>query len=92
MNFELFGKLGAAFWDMKTTEAMLTTVDQESESWSRSVSKNGTGLNFGLGVVYHANKKLSLRAEWERFKDVGKNEITGESDIELLSLGVMFSF
>lgn len=90
-SFEVFGKVGAAFWDVKTT-ATATATAEETLTLSDSVSKSGTGLNFGLGAVYNINKNLGVRLEWERFNDVGKEETTGKSDIDLISLGLKYSF
>lgn len=91
-QFELFGKLGLARWDVKTTANITVNQDGDSYSESTSVSKKGTGLNFGLGAVYKFNANLGIRAEWERFNDVGKEDVTGKSDIDLLSIGLMYSF
>ncbi len=91
-QFELFGKLGAAFWEMETTETMATTVGSESQRSSRSASKTGSSLNVGLGLQYSLSNSLALRLEWERFDDVGEKTLTGETDIDLLTLGVAYRF
>lgn len=47
---------------------------------------------WGIGAAYRFNKQWSLRAEWERFNKLGDENKTGESDVDLLSVGVVFNF
>ena len=36
--------------------------------------------------------RFGLRLEWDRYFDVGSEEIVGESDIDLFSLGLRYNF
>jgi opacity protein-like surface antigen len=45
----------------------------------------------GLGAQYNLSKSVGLRAEWERYFEVGDNT-TGEMDIDLISVGVVYKF
>jgi hypothetical protein len=36
-------------------------------------------------------RNLAVRAEWQRYSDVGSSDI-GEADIDVLSLGLLFTF
>ena len=47
---------------------------------------DGTNGTFGLGLNYHISKRWSLRAEWERFLDVG------EGDVDMISIGSFYRF
>jgi opacity protein-like surface antigen len=77
-QIELFGKAGAARWSAKHTDSTGTTEDK------------GTNVLVGAGANYDLGDNLGLRAEWERFKDVGIT--TGQQgDIDLLSVGITFS-
>jgi len=84
-NFALMGKLGIFFWD-------LDIHARASFFGSGSDSDSGTDLTYGLGVKYDFTKTFGMRAEWERFQDVGDNSTTGQSDIDLFSVGVVFKF
>lgn len=79
-NFSGFAKLGIirAKVDMKGTIGGVSgSADDTSTEWAA-----------GLGVKYDFTNNVSLRAEWERFNDLGDLE----SDIDLLSIGVVFKF
>lgn len=58
---------------------------------SGSGSDSNTDLTFGFGVRYDFTRNLAVRAEWQRYPDVGGDN-TGESDVDLLSVGVLFRF
>ncbi len=97
-NFSLLGKLGAFSWslDYKCT-AVSGTLSCLAPS---NRSAYGTDLSFGVGLSYAITKQWNLRMEYERFKDVGDqnatrgidNGKTGQSDIDLLSIGVEYKF
>jgi OOP family OmpA-OmpF porin len=84
-NFGLMGKVGMFFWDVDVNAS-------SSVLGSGSDSSSGTDLTFGLGLKYDFSKIVGVRAEWERFMDVGDDNTTGQSDIDLLSVGVVFKF
>ena len=44
----------------------------------------------GAGASYDLGNNIGVRAEWERYKDVGTPKIQ-KGDIDLLSVGVTFS-
>jgi OOP family OmpA-OmpF porin len=89
-NFEVFGKLGAMFWNAEgelsqySGDTKLTASDEE----------DGTSVLFGLGASYQFNDNWGVRGEWERYtaeyEDVDKGTDT-EEDIDILSAGVTFS-
>jgi OmpA-OmpF porin, OOP family len=49
-----------------------------------------TGFTYGLGAEYRLGW-LGLRAEWQRYDNVGVGS-TGEDDIDVMSIGVLFRF
>ncbi len=63
-RLELFGKVGAAMWD----------VSGSADDGSKPVSDNGTDLAYGVGVSYKFIERLSIRVEWET-NDTADNEI-----------------
>lgn len=48
--------------------------------------------SLGLGAQYNLSKSVGLRAEWERYFKVGDADTTGEIDIDLFSVGVVYTF
>ncbi|MBU1397263.1 MAG: outer membrane beta-barrel protein [Gammaproteobacteria bacterium] len=48
--------------------------------------------SLGLGAQYNLSKSVGLRAEWERYFDVGDADTTGEIDIDLISASVVYTF
>ncbi len=82
-QFSLFGKVGLMAWDVDDKFSVGPV--------SGSAKKKGTNLSLGIGAQYAFTKQLAGRVEYERFTNVG-NDDTGKSDIDLLSIGVVFKF
>lgn len=89
-NFEVFGKLGAMFWDVEGE--LSQTVN--GTKVSASDEEDGTSVLFGLGASYKFNDNWGVRGEWERYtaeyEDMDKGD-DSEEDIDILSAGVTFS-
>lgn len=83
-NFSLFGKAGIHNWDAETGISALGLTEK--------VSDKGTDLTFGVGAGYEITKNLGLRLEWERFRHVGEKDTTGQSDVDLISVGLRYRF
>jgi len=82
-RFDLFGKAGIYDADLD--------VDL-TDSWGTiSESDSNTGLLFGVGLSCSFNEKISGRASWTRFNDVGDGDLF-ESDVDILGLDLVFSF
>lgn len=86
-GFELLGKVGFLRWDVD-----LSARGTGEYAGSGSEDDNGVDLSFGVGAKFNINKSVALRAELDRFKDVGDDSTTGQSDINMLSVGVQFGF
>ena len=83
-RFEILGKAGLFIWDID--------VGVQSGIGSGSLSDDGTDLMLGLGGGYKLTENLSLQAEWERFLDVGDDNTTGQSDVDLFSVCLVLRF
>lgn len=83
-KFSVFGKLGA--YSIKT--------ELSASGPSGSVNQSSTDSNFhwGVGAGYDFDKNIGARLEWERFNSVGNKDKTGEADVDLLSVGVVYKF
>ncbi len=56
-KFEVFGKLGAAYWDAKAKASFMGLSAREDE--------DGTDIAYGLGATYKITDKYAARAEIE---------------------------
>lgn len=83
-RLSVFGNLGFIVANATASEA-LTGVQ-------RSVSESSATPAFGIGGAYNLTRYLSIRFEWERFKSIGDEQKTHTNDIDLPSLGVMYTF
>ncbi len=83
-EFAVTGRLGFFSWSLD---------NKASVSGLGSVSEKPTGTNadFGIGVRYDFDRNVSLRAEYQVFKDIG-NDTTGKSDVDLINVGVAYHF
>ena len=86
-HWGVFGKLGLIAAQVDTAMSVTSIVGSAREIESAS-SVEGS---FGLGVSYTSAEGVGIRAEWERYLDVG-NDDTGESDIEMLTVGLVLAF
>jgi OOP family OmpA-OmpF porin len=80
-NFSLFGKFGANFWGVADHVAGFGTV-----------STSGTDASYGLGAELGLSPNAGLNLQWERFTNVGDPNITGKSDLDLVSLNFVYHF
>ena len=86
-RFSLYGKLGLYHAETKQNVTgslgTVTVTDNDKE-------KN-TDLTFAFGARFDITRNLGVRAEWQRYLDVGGGEI-GEDDVDVLSVGLLFRF
>lgn len=78
----LLGKVGLFNWSVDA--AIDTSIGSASEDDS------GTDLMFGFGAMFNMSRDIALRLEWERFSDVGDDDTTGKSDVDMLSASILF--
>jgi OOP family OmpA-OmpF porin len=87
-QFNLFVKGGAMY---ATTKTSLSTTGAVVVIGPRSAKESEIEFKFGFGASYSFTRNLAVRAEFERFFDVGTDE-TGEGDVDLISIGITFRF
>jgi len=61
-----------------------------TESINESGTDSSTGLHFGIGANFWVTDAIGLRAEWERLDNVEADG--GESDVDLVSAALIYSF
>ncbi|GGC77353.1 outer membrane beta-barrel protein [Marinobacter halophilus] len=86
--FKVFTKAGLMLWRLNY-EAAASNGFQ-----TFSVSDNDTGVAFrtGLGISYEISERVRLRADWDLLLNVGDEDETGETDINVFSFGPEFRF
>jgi len=88
-NFSFFGKAG-----------LMYTMTKSSGSSSGAVVFTGNpnqehselNLKIGFGAGYDITRNVGVRVEYEHIFDVGDKDKTGEGDVRVISLGVLFRF
>lgn len=87
-EFSLIGRIGTYRWNVQseaTTSAGNSALAKDT--------KPGFALdNIGIGAEYNFSKTMGLRMEWERYLDVGSSHITGQTQIDSLTLGLIMKF
>lgn len=84
-QFEVYGKVGAFLWDFKDK------CEGASCTFS-SLSETGSDLTYGLGAKFNFSKNAGMTVQYQRYQDVGKEATTGENDIDVYSVGIVFKF
>jgi OOP family OmpA-OmpF porin len=84
-QFSVYGKAGLYRGEVKAS----ATVPGFG---SGSTSETNTDITYGVGVRFDLNRNLALRGEWQRYTNMGDNATIGESDVDVLSLGVLWKF
>jgi OOP family OmpA-OmpF porin len=81
-RFSVYGKLGAYHAETKLSASV---------AGSGGLKDRNTDLTFGFGAQYDVAREAGVRAEWQRYKNVGGND-TGKSDIDVVSIGLIWRF
>ncbi|MGH8686520.1 MAG: outer membrane beta-barrel protein [Burkholderiales bacterium] len=82
-NFSAFGKFGFYRGDSTGSIDTVTVVG--------SASDTNTDVTLGLGGRYDINEKLAVRAEWQRYLNVGGDNL-GKSDVDILGASLILKF
>jgi hypothetical protein len=81
-KFDVYGRAGVYFADTVRTLSFGSTQNERAESTEEAL--------WGVGAQWRAFDRWSVRLDYHRFEDVGSSNRTGEADIELWSLGILF--
>ena len=81
-------------WD--STQGQLQAYVRDGKGWHTHgqafpVALGRTGSAWGLGLQYTFNERVGLRAEWERFENVGDSS-SGRGDINAYTFSVNYKF
>jgi OmpA-OmpF porin, OOP family len=79
-QLSVYGKLGLYRAEVELTSTVGISGDETA-----------TDLTYGVGLRYDFTPTIGVRGEWQRYGDVGGGS-TGEGDVDVLSVGVIFKF
>lgn len=85
-DFAVIGRVGIFRWNVEST----ASIPGGGNVTAKDTKPGFTFDNIGVGFKYAISKSMDVRVEWERFKDVGDTHITGQGDIDLMTLGLLF--
>lgn len=83
-SFSLLGRIGGYYWR--------TDSDMPFAAGLSRVRDTGTDFKIGAGVQYEFTRNFALRGEFERYNGIGKSETSGDSKVNLLSIGAVLKF
>lgn len=87
-RFDVYGRAGLALMD---TEARLSvSADGTSESISDSTQRSN--IMYGIGGEFHASERIGVRIEWNRYAEIGSEDVTGEGDVDMFNLALRVNF
>ena len=87
-RFSVFGRLGFALMSVDAD----ATISFDGESASESASTDRSNMMYGIGGEFSFNRKFGIRLGWDRYAEVGSEDLTGDIDIDLFSLGLRYNF
>jgi OOP family OmpA-OmpF porin len=91
--FELYGKLGMAFWQgdltASITGALCDELQASGESCSDSVDDDGEDFYYGLGAGFNIGESFNVRIEYEVF-EIDPQDV--DADANFLSLSGVYRF
>lgn len=83
-RFSVYARAGLSFLSADGTARI--TIDGDTQRPSQSSQK--TDPVFGIGAEYSFSKHFGVRLGWDRYVDVGTDDVTGDIDADMISLGV----
>ena len=84
-RWEVFGRVGLFYAD--TTIGVSATILGVGSS--SSISAHSTDWALGVGGAFNPSRRFSIRLEYEKLKDVGDPDRTGEGDVDVIGLGLL---
>jgi OOP family OmpA-OmpF porin len=91
--FELYGKLGMAFWDGDLTGTLSGQICEDliavGESCSESAGESGEDFYWGIGAGVNFGEHFNVRLEYEAFQ-IDADEV--EADADFISGSVVYRF
>ncbi len=87
-NLAAFAKIGGIYSHAST----VTSAAGTGGAFALQGSKDQWTLKYGLGLKYDVSNRVTIRGEWEHYRNIGDITITGEGDVSLVSVSVILKF
>ncbi len=86
-RFSVFGRVGLSLMSADGTARVTIggITDRDSQSSQKSDPV------FGVGAEYSIGKHFAVRLTWDRYMDVGTEDVTGDVDADFIALGLRMS-
>ena len=85
-RFSLFARAGLSLLQAEGT----ARITFEGETNRASQSSQKADPMFGVGAEFSVTKYWAVRVGWDRYLDVGTADVAGDTDADVISLGVRF--
>jgi OOP family OmpA-OmpF porin len=83
-RFSVFGRVGLSLMSAEGT----ARIEAEGVSDRASQSSQKIDPVFGAGAELSLGKYFAIRLAWDRYLDVGTEDVSGDIDADVISLGV----
>ena len=80
----MFGRVGFSLLNAEGTARI--ALEGISERASQSSQKSDPVL--GVGAEFNLNKHFAVRLAWDRYFDVGTEDVIGDVDADFITLGI----
>jgi OmpA-OmpF porin, OOP family len=87
---DLHARAGIYLADTRVTNRTRDVEFNTGNINHRRVDASQTEMFAGLGGAWNINESVVLRLEYQKYLDVGDDEKTGESDIDVFNVSVLF--
>lgn len=81
--FTFIGRAGVIFWSLDSSAQVF--------GFTGSASDDGVDLALGVGGQFNFTRNVGLRADLDLYPSLGSDD-TGEADVTMVSVGLVFSF
>lgn len=86
-SFEVYGKAGIFFSKTKVRNKLEVAGD---EPISAEVKADSQDIFYGIGAAWNFSDNYAVRVQYQKFLSVGDNDHTGETDVDFISVGILF--
>ena len=87
---DLHVRAGIYLADTRVTNHLRDVEFNTGNIYHRRIDASQTEIYGGLGGAWNINESVVLRVEYQKYLDVGDDKKTGESDIDVINLSVLF--
>lgn len=87
-QWSLFARLGAIDARVK----LFNDTNTDVGTLANSKTSTNSRATFGGGINWSFTDDWTVRLGWDQYRDLGNNNTTGETTVNLISVGVVYAF